>query len=410
MPILSLIAGAAVLITSWAGDGLSPSPQPREPIRVLSASHQIDFPDEIVFSLEVESAVEIAEVRFLYRLGGQDVVIYGYPDFAPALRVSADFRVATGGQSYVPSGVDVTYHYLLRDTDGNILETEERSFEYKNPAFDWQTYRQGDLIVLWHDRSPEDVAQVAADVGRQLTDVKALLGLEDVPPMKAVILNNLREAGRSFPAVSDAARRGHLYGGFAFGDLDVFVLVGLQRDGMVHEMTHLLLDEAMTSPLARVPAWLNEGLAMYFESGNAGRGNTVSAAANRGGLLPLRAMGTVPGRPQDVRLFYAQAWSLVDHMIDAHGPDRMAAFLDSLGRGTRVELALQQTYGVGLEDLEAEWKRRVTGEPPGSAATGFALVGTSAIIAGAVAIAVVAMVVRWLRTAIAPPDAPNDDL
>ena len=74
---------------------------------------------------------------------------------------------------------------------------------------------------------------------------------------------------------------------------------------MVHEATHLLLDRAVDSPLARVPAWLNEGLAMYFESDSYRREATVARAARDSALLRLGAMNTVPGRPEDVRQFYA---------------------------------------------------------------------------------------------------------
>ena len=103
-----------------------------------------------------------------------------------------------------------------------------------------------------------------------------MLGLVTAPPMKAVILNNRREADRGLPTVSEAATRGHLYGGFAFRDYDLFVLLGLSEDGIVHEATHLMVNEAVDSPLARVPDWLNEGLATYFES------------AGSGGSLPWR--------------------------------------------------------------------------------------------------------------------------
>ena len=231
MVLLSLIATFLAVAAASGGDGLSPDRSSPGPIRVLSSSYQINFPDEVVLTLEAEAEATITEIRLFYRLGRQHVRVYGYPEFDPATRVSADFTIRTGGASYVPSGADIEYYFVLQDAEGNSLESERFSLEYLDPRFEWQRFEQGDMVVLWHDRPSDEVVEVATSVNQQLIEVKALLGLEDTTPMKAVIFSSVREAGRSFPMVSDAARRGHIFGGFAFGELDLFVLVGLNRDG-----------------------------------------------------------------------------------------------------------------------------------------------------------------------------------
>ena len=136
-----------------------------------------------------------------------------------------------------------------------------------------------------------------AEVSEKLEPVKELFGIEEPPLVRGVIVNNRLEAARSFPPVSRAAGRGHLYSGFAFSDYGVFALVGLNSDGIVHEATHLLLREAVDTPVAKIPSWLNEGLAMYFEQGSVGRQRVVEDALRRGSLMRLRNMNTVPGRP-----------------------------------------------------------------------------------------------------------------
>ena len=411
MLLLSVLIGALVAITSPGGETLSPSPQSSgESIRVISTSHTIEFPDEVVFRLEAESDSQITEVKLFYQLGSQKVRIYGYPSFTRSNRVNADFKIKTSGSNYIPSGADIEYYYVIRDADGNTFETERFSLEYKDPSYDWQTFRQDGLVVLWHNRPESEVIEVARDVNERLVAVRELLGLENTKPMKAVILNNSREASRSFPLVSEAASRGHLYGGFAFGELDVFVLVGLNRDGMIHEMTHLLIDEAIDSPLARIPAWLNEGLAMYFESGSGGREATVSRAASRGDLLPLRSMGAVPGIPSDVRLFYAQAWSLVDYMMTSRGQESMTALLGAINSGRSIEAAVLVTYGTSLEGLEREWMVEVTGGSSVGAIADPGTIGTSFLIAGSVVVALIIVLFRWLRNISNPPSAEDSEM
>ena len=407
MTLLSLALGFILAVTASDVGNAPPNPQPWEPIRVVSTSHHIDFPNEVVLTLVAEANTEITEVTLFYRLGRQTAQVYGYPKFTPSNSVRANFVIATGRSSYIPSGVYVRYHYVIRDSRGNTFESEQYLLEYKDPSFDWQRYRQGDIIILWHDRPRESVVAVATDVNQRLQSVKELLGLNSVEPMKAVIFNSSRESARGFPLVSQTAQQGHVFGGFAFGQFDLFVLAGLNTNGIIHEMTHLLVDESVNSPFAKIPAWLNEGLAMHFESNSFRRNETVEQALRDGNLLQLRSMGTVPGRPQDVRTFYAQAWSIVDYMISTYGRENMAALLNAINRGKSVEEAAIEIYGIGLAELERDWKSRLAGDtslaPPADPGT----VGTSMIIAGAVAITAIAMIIRWLRH-LTNPSTPRD--
>ena len=407
MPLLSILLGAILAIASPSAEPPLPAPQPSgEVIRVISNSHSIEFPNEVVLNLEAEADSQIMEVTLFYQLGRQTTRIYGYPSFARSNRVNADFRIETSGSNYIPSGVDIEYYYFIRDAEGNELETERFSLEYKDPGYEWQSFRQGGLIVLWHDRPFRAVQTAAHHVNDRLREVRELLALQETPPMKAVILNSSREAGRSFPVVSATATRGHLYGGFAFGELDVFVLAGLDRDSMIHEMTHLLMDEALDSPLAKVPAWLNEGLAMYFETHSGGREATVSRAAGRGELLPLRSMGAVPGIPSDVRLFYAQSWSLVDYMMNTYGDQSMSALLGALNEGRSIDEAVRIAYGMDINELENRWKTSLSGRPSKDAQINPGLIGTSFLVAGSVVVTSVALLIRWLRQGPTEADTP----
>ena len=410
--MLNVMAGVVIAVLS-AGVSLSTSPQPSTPssapIRVLSSSHEVHFPDQVVFKLEAESESLIIEVTLFYRLARQDIEVYGYPEFTHATRVSADFTLKTSGANYLPSGVDIEYYYRIVDAHGNSLETRRFSLEFRDPRYEWQELRRGDLVVLWHDLPVRRVEGVAEEIEIRLKAVKDVLGLETVPPMKAVILNSSREARRVFPVISEAATRGHLYGGFAFRDFDLFVLAGLSVDGMVHEMTHLLVGEAVDSPLARVPAWLNEGLAMYFESDSQRQETTAARAARDGSLFKLRSMNTVPGRPEDVRLFYAQSRSVVQYMIDEYGAERMKALLRVINTGTPIEKAVKEVYGISLEDLEGQWRaglfRTTTLAPRPDLGT----VAVSFLIAGAILLALVVSLFRWIsyRYGRSEPEQPE---
>lgn len=129
------------------------------------------------------------------------------------------------------------------------------------------------------------------------------------------------------------------------------------------ETAHLLLNEAVSSPGARVPAWVNEGFASHVESGRYGytRGFSGGDAPDR---MPLRHMDSVPGRISDIRYFYRKAESVVGYLLETHGDERFRAFLDQLDGGKDDDEALSEVYGFGLDGLDRRWSSPPTQEVP----------------------------------------------
>ena len=188
------------------------------------------------------------------------------------------------------------------------------------------------------------------------------------------------------------------------------MLGSLSVDGMVHEMTHLYVDEAIEGPGVRMPSWLNEGLAMYFESGPRGRDRELARAAVGNRLIPLRSMGAVPGRPDEIRTFYAQSWSIVTYLFDSYGEERMSDLLAEIGDGAPVSIAVQTVYGKGLEEIDADWRNglaRRTGLFPRPDPGTF---GTSMLIGAAMATAMLVVGFRWLRRLVRSPDVEDTEL
>jgi hypothetical protein len=151
------------------------------------------------------------------------------------------------------------------------------------------------------------------------------------------------------------ARAAHLYEGFAFGHLDLFLVSRLNADNLVHEAVHLLVDQEVNSPFATMPRWLNEGLAAYFESESDLR-EEVARAVRKDDILMLRNMDNVPGSPDEVRVFYAQAESTVQYMIETYGQDRMASLINAMKSGTPADDGLLEVYGLTIDELDAEWR------------------------------------------------------
>jgi len=130
-----------------------------------------------------------------------------------------------------------------------------------------------------------------------------------------------------------------------------------------HELVHAYVDEAGG---ARVPGWLNEGLAQWLEEPPlAGGGAHVREARRRLAGHALFPLGRLQGSlarwsdASEVELAYAQSLALVEHIVRMYGervPFRMVA---GCGAGQSAEDAFREILGglelaAVVEDLEQE--------------------------------------------------------
>ena len=397
MVLLNFIVGVFLAMIVQDGYGIYEGSAPNKFVRILSTSHTIDFPDEILLSVVAEASTDITDLTLVYRLGSKSVRIYAQSEFVPSNRVSVKFKINTGGINYIPPGVDINYYYVVSDANNDVYESQSFFLEYKDTSYEWQKITQGDLTLLWHDLPQERVSEIATNVSEHIYRVKTLLQIDEVNPMKAVILNSNREAETSFPFVSYTTRSRHVYSGFAFSDLDVFLMVGLNIDTMIHEITHLLLDEAIYRPGVRIPVWFNEGFAMYFESSGNGRANTLAQAIRNNRLLPSYSLARIPGKPEDVKVFYAQAWSFMNYIIGVNGEEHVADLIRVVNEGKNFEEALFAVYGKSTEDLEKEWRDYLFKDSVMASRPDIGTVATSLIISGVAFLTVIIVSFRWIR-------------
>jgi hypothetical protein len=133
-----------------------------------------------------------------------------------------------------------------------------------------------------------------------------------------------------------------------------------------HELVHAALDAA--APSLVLPAWLNEGLAEWFEAragGRRGLGPGEAAAlrsAAARGALPSLADLSAPSfaglSPDAAGLAYLTSYALVDHLARLRGEGAVRELVEGLMRSRDLERSLQRaarTSSFGLEaSLRAE--------------------------------------------------------
>lgn len=139
---------------------------------------------------------------------------------------------------------------------------------------------------------------------------------------------------------------------------------------LAHEMTHLIFYEYMGGVNLR-HRWVNEGLAVYEERKAAGvvpAGPEIFSSARgaqRRSPMPMDQMlNLVPATEQEanVSLWYAQAESMVRHMIERGGRIGFSEFLAALKDNRDFDSAIGGAFpGVwrNLADFEQAWQRSV---------------------------------------------------
>ena len=124
---------------------------------------------------------------------------------------------------------------------------------------------------------------------------------------------------------------------------------------LTHELTHAML----ASIAARnVPAWLNEGLAMYFEGNNAAVSEKRLAAARA--FVPLKNLegGFTGLNAQQADLAYEMSAFATSALITRIGAANLQFLLQDLDRGHTIDTAVQR-YGLSFADFEAQLAKRV---------------------------------------------------
>jgi len=124
---------------------------------------------------------------------------------------------------------------------------------------------------------------------------------------------------------------------------------------LTHELTHAMVGSVASR---NVPAWLHEGLAMYFEGYDAQaleRGLTSARV-----FVPLAALQDTFGRLNEAQatVAYAQSFFATNVLLDRIGQPGLAQLLQDLDAGQTMSEAVQR-FGFTMDDFVAKLARRI---------------------------------------------------
>jgi hypothetical protein len=332
-------------------------------IEVLQQRAESDFPNGLRFYVEARSPDEIEDVRVFFRkLGQTSRSGYRTVDFAPGSEIQGESLVLSGrGGEYIPPGTRIEYSFEIRDQGGRVFRTEDEVFVYTDNRFNWETVSDGLITVYHYGTGSRERARLMLEGAQEtLERMRPVLGVDPTNPLHIVAYSSYPHMRDALPFRSQAVSDHLITQGVAFSEERV-LLVLADHPGYLgttsHEFVHLLVADATGRAIARVPVWLNEGLAEHGNiEASAEYDNYLARAIERGEVRPLWHQGTFSGTPTEIITAYGQGKAVINYMVTTYGDEKMAELLRALTRTFDIDAALEEVYGFNQHGLDTEWR------------------------------------------------------
>jgi len=353
------------LLALALGLALSLAPAPaaaQAPFRVLEVGAENRFPQGVFFFLRLESEASVQEARLHYRLGPRAVPAVVAPEVEPGTEVDVGYLLGWP-KVYLPPGVEIAFRWEVTDALGRAFATEEQTFVYTDPRFSFRTLEEGKVRLHWYGGDEDEARRLLQVAAATLRAMEGLLGVEVPFTVQVWVYADPGDMREALVPRSEAFDRQVITAGERVAKDTVLVAGTRSFDTLRHELAHVVTAVAGEGPFGGLPAWLDEGTAVYAqeEAGAFRRAFEEAVAEDR--LLPLPSISTYPGDPRLVNLFYGQSWALVSYLIEAYGREKFARLFATFKEGATTDDALRRVYGLGVYELEDQWRRSL-GLPP----------------------------------------------
>lgn len=333
----------------------------QEGITIIGLRAENRFPQDVLFSISAQSSAVIEKVVLHYSLSGEGSRAYAQPDFTPGKTVRVEYRLEGNAppRIYLPPGTVIEYFWEIEDAAGHRLTTTPDVVVYDDTRFEWETLSQGNLTLWWY-RGNRRLAEQLLSIGRNTLDrITELTGAEIDFPVKVWAYASVEDMRLAMQRRSEAfSQEVVTLGQRVSRDTVLILLVPGVDETLRHELAHVVTHAAGEGPFGELPAWLDEGTAVYAQQ-SPGRTyeRALTSAIHRDRLFSIRSMSAPTGDPSHVNLWYGQAWSLVRFLVDTYGPDKFAQLFAIFKEGSTVDNALMQVYGFDQDGLEDAWRQ-----------------------------------------------------
>ena len=356
--LVLLLATVAVVSSLWPALGRA-----QQGVDVHSWEARNDFPKGITFKLDFESEEPVQEVRFRYAIAPDGSRAYGVPECAGITSVQCTFDLKSTASNFLIPGVEITYFWEITDQAGRTVETDPDRCMYQDDRFDWRSLSEDGLTVWFYAGSEDDMRSLLSVGQDTLTRMGSLLGTEVDFPVKVFVYDSAEDMQPVLLAGQLSPEHGVItLGEVVVSDTAVVAHDAYAPDILRHELSHIVMRNAVKGPFSNLPAWLEEGVAVYGQSQPlADMKSALEAAIKSNRPFTIRSLSSasVGESGGSVGLFYGQSYSVVRFLIDDYGEEKFRELLAAFREGNRTDDALMQVYGFDQDGLENAWRRSV---------------------------------------------------
>ena len=339
--------------------------QTDNPISLQSSTAQVDFPLKLTFSLLARSDVNITDIRLRYTFDRESFAnVFGesFIQFTPSQLVQTSWVMNMQQIGGLPPGTTVNFWWMIKDADGNVLETDPQQVDFSDNRYQWQSMTQNTVTLYWYSGDNSFASQLMTEAQSALTRLEGNTGATLTRPIRIYIYASSQDLQGSmiFPA--------EWTGGVAFPEYGI-IAIGISPSNLAwgirataHEITHLVIHQATLNPYNSLPTWLDEGLAVYNEGpADPAFTNLLKQAIANNQLITMQSLASpFSAYSNEASLSYAESYSFVDYLISTYGQGKMLELLNTFKQGSTYDGAFEKVYGFNMNELYVLWKAKVT--------------------------------------------------
>jgi Peptidase MA superfamily len=356
---------AVVVIAAFAGPASPVARAQGNGIVFDSTNAENDFPNGINFSLSFHSNVDLSKLKVTlrYTIPPEGANTYEEPECNGNTKVDCTFNLKSGAKLFLVPGANVIYYWQIEDDAGNVTKSDQATFVYDDSRFDWKGTTDGNLTIYYYSGSESDVQSLLQVGVEGLQRVEQLLKTNVNFPVKVFLYKSAEDMQPAALSNAEGPESGVItLGEVFFSDTAVVSRDVRPEDILRHELAHIVVRQAVTGPFGDLPAFLDEGTAMYAQSALLSEEKqALDSAIKKDDVLSLRGMtsSSLAHTSVNVSLFYGQSWSIVSFLVNNYGEDKFAQLFATFKQGSTIDKAFQQVYGLDQDGLENAWRESV---------------------------------------------------
>lgn len=340
-------------------------------ITVTLNTFKSKFPQTLDFQLEAQSGAKITQVRLTAEFSGGASTVR-IPEFTSDTKISTTYKWSVDS-GYVPPGAAGNYYWTIRDEAGNELKTPPAPFRVDDPRREWKKLENPKLALYWYMGS-DAFGKALFDRGVQaMTQLESDTGVVVDQQVQVFVYGDRADFLQALGPTASGKEGGVTFSEYANGIvLENISLSELEwgKGTTAHELTHVIMRKKIHSALGDVtfPLWLNEGLAVYYET-YPGQltpqfADPLRRAIQSDKLYTIRALsGYFNSTWEAGNLAYGESYSIVDFIIRHYKREKLAQLLMEIKLGGNFDDILIKVFGVDSDGLENEWRKDIGAKP-----------------------------------------------